>query len=88
MFSNAFLIVAHIFVFWYSFDWWGQGNPAYISLSVCFILCACYSFALAAVPEDSNALQVLYKMRYYWLGFMLFIVVTLTMIFSFALIAF
>ena len=88
MFTNAFLIVAHMFVFWYTFDWWGQGNPAYITLSVCFVLCACYSFALAAVPEGSNALRILYQMRYYWLGFMLVMVLCLSGVFSFGLIAF
>ena len=88
IFTNCFFMASHLFVFGYTFEWWGRGNAAYITLSVCIIASSCYSLALAAVPKSSTALQILYDMRYYWLGFMLIIVGILGVIFVFALIAF
>ena len=88
MFTNGFLILAHLFVFMYTFDFWGEGNYAYITYSVCFICCAIYSFLLAAVPENSASLRVLYQMRYYWLGFMLTMTLFLTGVFAFGLVAY
>ena len=86
MFTDIFIMCAHIFVFGYTFNWWGQGNLAYIALSISMLACIGYSLALAFA--ENEALVVVYNMRYYWLGFMLIIIAILTFISFFAIVAF